>query len=379
MVQDESDRALVVAARNGDKSAFSALFQRHRPMLQALCLRAVGDAFLADDIVQDAAIQAMLNLDRLRNPQRFGSWLGGIGLNLCRRWLRERSRPLRADWSLDVLAGGRWASEPAATEADPQDLAEEADLARRVRSAVANLPRGQRASVMLFYLAGLTYAETAAQLGIEIGAVKTRLNKARRALRRDLAELWKETIVEKTIDYEQAVPVRLADVRRRVAEGDKPEQFVLMLEEIDGARRLPIWVGKSEAIQAAIQLEKVQVPRPATYAFAASLLQAVGGRLSEVVITKLDEADTFYAVAVVESSRKQGIVDARPSDAINLALIMGAPIRVDPAVFAANEASALAKQPEECPSLEGTQGVKDIVAEVEATWRWPAAPVREER
>src|SRR5579859_2931647 len=125
MSADESDRSLVLTARNGDKNAFSLLFQRHRPMLQALCQRATGDAFMADDIVQDAAIQAMLNLDRLREPDRFGSWLGGIGLNLCRRWLRERARPLRADWSLDVLVGGRWTSEPAATEAGPLDLAEE--------------------------------------------------------------------------------------------------------------------------------------------------------------------------------------------------------------------------------------------------------------
>jgi RNA polymerase sigma-70 factor (ECF subfamily) len=376
MLADESDATLARLAQGGDRAAFAVLFQRHEATLRALCRRTLVGSALVDDVVQEAAIQAMLGLDRLRDKGRFGPWLCGIGLNLCRRLLREWSRPFGADWSLEALSGGRWIEEPTAPGADPGDLAVEADLAARVRWAVARLPRGQRASVLLYYLSGLTYAETAAALGIEIGAVKTRLHKARRALRRQLADNWEETTMEATIDLSQAVPVRVTDVRRTTATDEKPAQLILILEEIDGERQLPIWVGETEGVQAALQLEKVEFPRPQTIAFAANLLKALGGRLREVVITKLDEAEIFYAVAVVESGRKRATVDARPSDAINLALTVGAPIRVEPAVF-----DVAAKHPssdEACssPSFEGTQGVKEIVAEVRTSWKGPGILVQ---
>src|ERR1035437_6712477 len=92
MLSNESDSSLVASARNGDRGAFAVLFLRHEAILRALCRRSLADSSLADDIVQEAALQAMLNLDRLRDKSRFGPWLCGIGLNLCRRWLRERSR-----------------------------------------------------------------------------------------------------------------------------------------------------------------------------------------------------------------------------------------------------------------------------------------------
>jgi len=79
-------------------------------------------------------------------------------------------------------------------EPDPAELAEERELTVRVRQAVDTLPTGQRAAVVLFYLAGLNQAETAVALGIPPGAVKARLHKARANLRRALSTLWEETM-----------------------------------------------------------------------------------------------------------------------------------------------------------------------------------------
>jgi RNA polymerase sigma factor (sigma-70 family) len=377
MPSDESDATLVRFAKNGDRRAYAVLFQRHETMLRALCRRTLADSTLADDVVQDAAIQAMLSLDRLRDANRFGPWLCGIGLNLCRRLLRDRARPLAADWSIEVLSGGLRVEEPTAPESDPQDLTLEAELAARVRRAVDDLPGGQRASVLLFYLSGLTYAETAALLGIEVSAVKTRLHKARIALRRQLEDVWKERKMPVTTEMNQSVPVRVGDVRRKPATGDEPAQLIVILEEIDGERRLPIWVGQNEGTQTALQLEKLQFPRPPTIAFAANLLKAVGGRLREVVITKLDAAEVFYAIAVVDYGRKRANVDARPSDAINLALSVEAPISVEPAVF---EAVTKTSPPAEAcfdPFAEGVHGAKEIVAEVQASWKGPGALARQ--
>ena len=368
----DSDTALFLSARSGDKDAFCSLLERHRPMLLALCRRILRDAGLAEDAAQEAALQAMLGLDHLRRPDRFGAWLAGIGLNVCRGWLRDRSRDY---WSWEAMHGGWQALEPDDWQTGPEELAQAADLAARVRQAVADLPHGQRAAVMLFYLSGLTYAETAALLGIEVGAVKTRLHKARRALRRQLWTAWKEEITMQS-DTE-TVEVRIADVRRKPAQEDKPGYYMLVLEEIGGERRLPIWVGQFEGTAIALQLQEVEVPRPLTFPFMSSLLQASGGQLREVCVSKLVE-DTFYAVAVIEGAEGIRTVDARPSDALALALVTGAPIRVEPAVFEASNADLAAHRDpplsQDAYYAEGTQGAAEIVEEVSSRWRYGGRP-----
>jgi bifunctional DNase/RNase len=186
------------------------------------------------------------------------------------------------------------------------------------------LPAGQREAVALFYLADLSHAQIAARLGISVGAVKTRLHKARASLHARLADLRREP---STMPI--SVPMRVADVRETGA-GDPLGSHIVLLEEEGGARRLPIWIGEPEAKALAIRLHDVELPRPDTYRFAGALLAAAGAELAEVRIVRLAE-HVFYGQARLASGAE---VDARPSDALNLALVSGAPVLVEEEVLA---------------------------------------------
>jgi RNA polymerase sigma factor (sigma-70 family) len=163
-----TDAQLVESARGGARAAFGELIARHQRVLLSLCTRSLGDPSAAEDAAHEAALQALLGLDCLRRPEQFGTWLVGIGLNVCRRMLRSRAGDA---WSWDSLLGGQAVREPLASlVVDPAWVAEEHELALRVRQAVQALPAGQRAAVLLFYLAGLSQAEAAAALGVPMNA-----------------------------------------------------------------------------------------------------------------------------------------------------------------------------------------------------------------
>jgi RNA polymerase sigma factor (sigma-70 family) len=281
------------------------------------------DALLAEDAVQEAVLQAWLSLDKLRQPERFGAWLAGIALRVCRAWLRYRANQA---WSLEALVGGRVLPEPADAAAMPLELVELVEIRTRVRQAVAELPVGQQIAVALFYLADLSYAETAALLGIETGAVKTRLHKARGRLRHSLRELWSEEHMtsETLTDF---IDVQVEDVRAVPIDEPPGERRVVLLAEQDSDRVLPIWIGGFEGDAIAIGLAHAEASRPLTFSLAARLVEAAGGRLQEVRIDRLVE-ETFYAQVIVDAPDGTRTLDARPSDAIALALEASTPIRV---------------------------------------------------
>jgi len=295
-----SDAALVSAARSGDRDAFAALVERHHAALLRACRG-------SPDVAQEAVLQALAGLASLRDESAFGAWLCGIGRNLSRR----EPRLARAQT-------------PSPSPADATSSRGSDPIVRdRILAAIAALPPGQRDAVALFYLADLSHRQISARLGISVGAVKTRLHKARAALQARLTDLRREPRPMPT-----RVPMRIADVRE--SGGDDPLAiYVVLLEEEGGARRLPIWIGAAEATTLAMRLHEVAMPRPGTYLFAADLLAAAGSRLQEVHIVRLAD-EVFYAEAVLDNGVA---VDARPSDALNLALVTGALVLVEEAVL----------------------------------------------
>ncbi len=274
------------------------------------------------------------------------------------------------------MGGGRL-TEPVDWRPGPEDAAEAADLAAHVRAAVVELPPGQRAAVLLYYFQSLSHAEIAAHLGTRVGAIKARLYYARRTLRQRLQVLGGEWEMP-TPQENPFLEMRIADVRRRRATGDQPRLHVVILEELGGQRTLPIWMGPFEGESLAMQVRQVAIARPLTYTFLAGLLQAGDLRLQAVHISRL-VGDTFYAEAVLEGPAGQHTVDARPSDALNLALAVGAPVRVAADVLADWTAEAAAwraqhpSDPDVWTALERMEGAEAIVAEITGRWTRPTS------
>ncbi len=317
-----ADAGLVAAARVGDKEAFAELVTRHRTAALILARRMLGRSALASDAVQEATVVAMVSLDRLRTPERFGAWLGGITLNVALRRIRELRQLLPH------------IPDPNTARKGPEELAEEAEMNRRVQAAVGGLAEGQRTAVLLFYWQGLSHAEVASELDISVGAVKARLHQARSTLRPKLAAVIEpeEVALMSSPPPAQWVDASIAEVRRAGSDDPVGRVHVVLVEATGTNRRLPIYIGAAEAIALAVNLEAVEMPRPMTYQFAASLLGATGAQVKEVRITRLVE-DTFYAVVLVDGPAGPSEIDARPSDGLNLAVVTGAPIRVDQALF----------------------------------------------
>ena len=124
---------------------------------------------------------------------------------------------------------------------------------------------------------------------------------------------------------------------------------IIILKDEEDTRSLPIWVGIFEANAIALELEKIATPRPMTHDLIKNILESVHARVTKVVVTDLKE-NTFYALLHLQIGEKEYTVDARPSDAIALALRVAAPIYVEEDVV--NKAKTLEVATKEAEPLK---------------------------
>jgi RNA polymerase sigma factor (sigma-70 family) len=316
-----SDADLVASTLRGDTGAFGTLVARNTTMARSVTLRFLRDPVLTADVLQEATLASYLGLSRLRSPERFGSWYTGIALNIARRSVpRIAAEPLSDD-VVELRAG-------------PDEQAEAAEIARRVRQAVQLLPPGQRDAVLAFYWQGLSHAEAALELGIRPGAVKARLHQARENLAHSLAGLIDHTEEAhvSSDDNDAYVDASIVEIRRLAADDPVRRTHVVTFQEHLGERCLVIFVGGTEGRAMVSTLEAIEFPRPMTYQLCANLIAATESTLVEIRLTDFTD-HTYLAEIVLRTGNDTVHVDARPSDAINVALITGTPMRIADALF----------------------------------------------
>lgn len=184
MEHDQLDDAqLVTRAQKGDRAAFGALVERYQERVLNLCYRRLNDRDLALDASQEAFLKAYRALPRFRAESRFYTWLFRIAINEATTIYRSRAR--RRAGSLDAETGeGERIPEPAAGEGfDPEADALQGDERAVLMRAISELDDEQSQVVILRDVEQLSYQEVADVLEIPLGSVKSRLHRARTALK----------------------------------------------------------------------------------------------------------------------------------------------------------------------------------------------------
>lgn len=187
-IDQEELRFLVESARRGDTAAFQTLVEAFERPLYALALQKVGHPEDAQDVVQDAFLEAFRTLDRLETPEAFPGWIRRITLNLSFQRLRRRvQRPEQL-----VGAGTESALEEIAVPPASWPEVDPAELPGLVLRAISRVAEAYQLPLMLRYLEKLTPQEIAQELGTKPGTVRVVLHRASKLLRGHLEQILRE-------------------------------------------------------------------------------------------------------------------------------------------------------------------------------------------
>src|SRR5262245_23626215 len=177
---------LLAGLRAGDAAAYERLVREHLPRLLAVTRRILGNEADAHDAVQDAFLSAFKAIHGFDGASRVGTWLHRIAVNAALMKLRSRAR--RAEQPIEALLprfldDGHLADPPAPWALGAEQLLEREETRELVRRTIDQLPENYRTVLVLRDIEELDTEETARLLGVNEGVVKTRLHRARQALR----------------------------------------------------------------------------------------------------------------------------------------------------------------------------------------------------
>jgi RNA polymerase sigma-70 factor (ECF subfamily) len=184
---EPSDEVLLVAARSGDQQAFVELCERCRGSLKRTIFRIVKNHEDAEDILQDTILSAYSHLHNFQGTCKFNTWITRIGINRSLMLLRKRkvhSEVALCPVTSEPDARDKW--EYPDPSPNPEQILADRQIRDLVRQAVRGLPVNYRRIVERYHGDECRLAEAAEDLGLTVQAVKSRLMRARRALRSSL-------------------------------------------------------------------------------------------------------------------------------------------------------------------------------------------------
>src|SRR5215471_2194993 len=352
---DQDDAALAASILAGEREAFDILLQRYSSSVLRLCTALLGNPFEAQDIAQEASLQAFLGLARLQEPARFAAWFHAIAANLARSALRRRREHSLYTLSDDATLQVFWIDAPPTLE-EYQMLRE---IHETILLALRDLSEVNRQAVIGFYLQGYSYEELAQLYGVPISAVKGRLFQGRKLLKlllRPLADTMLQPVSmqrkEQHMTTNDLVELQIDSLRTLLL----TRQHLVILRDPHTERGLPIRLTPSEADALVVALharkETSLVPYPQD--LSQRLLESFGAQLQRVVINAL-AGQTLYATLTIRRGTQTHEVDVRLSEALALAIRMDAPLSITRSLLATVATLDLTTQVS-APSWEELEG-----------------------
>ncbi len=325
--RDEQDDATLVAlVLSGKREAFDALLLRYSASVLRLCAALLGTTQEAQDVAQEATLQAFLGLARLREPSRFGAWFHTIAANLARSALRRHREVslyvLPDDEALQIL----WSH----TSPTLEDVIAAHEINDDILTALQALSEVNRQAIVGFYLEGYSYGELAQLLGVSVSTVKGRLFQGRQQLKASLQPLADSVLrptdrqrKEYIMDAPELTELQIDSLRTLLL----TRQRLVILRDPQSERGLPIQLTQAEAdaLSLALDIQRDKDGHPFPQDLSQRLLESLEAQVQQIVVNTLAE-QTFYATLTLTQGKRTREVDVRLSDALALAVRTGAPI-----------------------------------------------------
>lgn len=195
-----SEQILLERSKAGDVAAFELLIEAYQKKIFNLAFRMVGNYDDAGDLAQEALIRIFKSIAGFKGQSTFSTWIYRITTNVCLDEIRKRKN--RKVLSLDEeihAEDGEMQRQIMSDDPLPDEIVEREELQRIVGDAIGNLPEEQRLVITLRDIQGLSYEEISEVLDCPSGTVKSRINRARLALKNSLLakrELFSEEFVK---------------------------------------------------------------------------------------------------------------------------------------------------------------------------------------
>ena len=183
-----TEQELVLQAKAGDAAAFEQLMLASQDRVYTLCLRMTGDREDALDLAQETFLNAWRGLPSFQGNSSFSTWVYRLASNACIDFLRKRKRRQQGESPHSLDDEEAPLPEPADPRGSPEEELERRELRRAVERGLQALPDHHRQVLVMRELSGMSYQEIGAVLDLDLGTVKSRIARARLALKKFLVQ-----------------------------------------------------------------------------------------------------------------------------------------------------------------------------------------------
>ena len=206
---NNTDTALIHRTLDGDDNAFAELVKKYQKQVHALIWRKMGDFHIAEELTQDVFLKAYQRLSTLKKPQSFASWLYVIASNDSSTWLRKKRLWTQ---SLEDTSGTQLEKATYSGYVIEENERAAAEAQRDVvKKLLAKLQESERTVMTLYYFGEMTCREISEFLGVSVGAIKSRLDRARHRLEKE------EPMIREALEHFQLTPHLTENIMREIA------------------------------------------------------------------------------------------------------------------------------------------------------------------